>query len=146
MSDKSTKKSEIMKKENLIRIIFLVVIILIVIIIVLNSNGTIMFNKNSRLKSELKSTGTKFYTKFYYDQITKDKNEKQITAELENFKSIGIKVNLNSLKKYSYDINKKSIDLLEKNECDITNTSVTIYPKKPYRKTDFSIETNLECK
>lgn len=146
MSDKNIKKSEWMKKENLTKIGFPIVAILIVIVIILNINGTIMFNKSGRLNSELKKSGKKFYTQFYYDQVTKDKKEKQIQTELENFKVIGIKVNLNSLKNYSYDVNKKSIDLLEKNGCDITKTSVTIYPKKPYGKNDFDIKTNIECK
>lgn len=147
MSDNSKEKVKDMKDNKLVKYICLAVIFVVVIVIViLFLNGTLMLNKEKRLERELTNTGKKFYTKFYYDRITSDKKEKQIKTELENFKSIGIKVNLVSLKKYSYNINKKSINLLEKNGCDITNTSVTIYPKAPYGKNDFNIKASLECK
>lgn len=147
MSDNSEKELKNVKNNRVVKLICLITIIVGVgVLIVLFFNGTLMLNKEKRLERELTNTGKKFYTKFYYDRITSDKKEKQIKTELENFKSIGIKVNLVSLKKYSYDFNKKSIDLLEKNKCDITKTSVTIYPKAPYGKNDFNIKASLDCK
>lgn len=127
-------------------IALIAILVIIVIIAVLSLNGTIIFNKEGRLNSALTKAGKNFYSEFYYDQLLKEKSKKEVQTDLEKFKSIGIKVNLNSLKKYSYENSKRSIDLLEKYNCDASESKVTIYPKSPYGKDDFTIKADLKCK
>lgn len=100
------------------------------------------------LKNELSNMGEKFYTTFYYEQISKDKNFAQVKSYLSKYKDIGIKVSLTSLSQYNSNSNDETIAKFknEKGEqCNWDNTKVIIYPKDPYTKTDYTIETILDC-
>lgn len=134
-------------ENNLGKIISLIaVLVIIVVVVILSLNGTIVFDKEGRLNNAITSTGKNFYTEFYYDKISKGKSKKEVSSSLERFKTIGIKVNINSLKKYSYENNKRNIDILEKYGCDSNESKVIIYPKAPYGKKDFTIKSDIKCK
>ena len=107
-----------------------------------------VFNNNNQadLKKELESVGRNFYENFYYD---KAEDEGKSKAEfLAQFKEVGIKVDLENLMRASEnkdEIKKKFVNSKTKEECNQTNTKVTIKPKDPYGKTDYTIEVTLDC-
>ena len=91
--------------------------------------------------------GKDFYENFYYEQVGSTNEER--ANFLSKYESIGIKINLDNLSRYD---NNKNADKLNEfvnkktnKSCDKVNTKVTIYPKKPYNKTSYKIETQLDC-
>jgi len=102
------------------------------------------------LKESLKEMATDFYENFYYDQLEQLGNSEVDKAKfLEEFKSVGIKISLGNLEEY--DDGKyvteiaKFVNSKTKTPCNKYNTKAIIYPIKPYGKTDYEIEINLEC-
>lgn len=105
--------------------------------------GSAAFN----LESELKVMGSDFYENFYYEQLNKSEEEKE--RLLSQYSSIGLKVNVDNLvrsnkEKYEEKV-KEFVNPKTKEECDLENTKVIIYPKRPYGKTDYDMEVEIEC-
>ena len=99
------------------------------------------------LNAILKKLGTDFYEDFYYMNIGSSDEER--ATKLSRYETIGIKVDLDNLSRYNSEEVKDDIEKFvneKTNEkCDKNNTKVIIYPKSPYGKTDYEIETKLEC-
>ena len=134
------------KQENK-KIKILVSLIIIVILVV---TVTMIFLKRSNeeeLNTSLKEMGKNFYENFYYEQIGSSSNERN--ALLSKFTTIGIKVDLENLGRYNDGEFSKEIKEFKNNKtgknCNKTKTKVIIYPKTPYGKTDYKIETELGC-
>lgn len=137
-----------MKKNKKILLQILVIVISLILV------GLIIYMilkpktySEKYLKNELSDMGEKFYTTFYYNYISNGKNTAEIKKYLIKYKDIGIKVSLTDLSQYTTD-NDETIEKFknEKNEqCNWENTKVIIYPKEPYTKTDYTIETILDC-
>ena len=68
---------------------------------------------------------------------------------VKKYGSIGIKVNLDNLSRYSGDGVAERVGQFKNDktneDCDKENTKVTIYPKEPYGKSDYTIEAVLVC-
>lgn len=105
--------------------------------------GSTAFN----LESELRVMGSDFYENFYYDQLNKSEEEK--VKLLSQYSSIGLKVNVDNLVRSNKEVNEEKvkgfINPKTKEECDLENTKVIIYPKSPYGKTDYDMEVQIEC-
>ncbi len=122
-----------MKKKIIIISISVILLIGISILIMINMNGT-----NISLEQRLTIIGEEFYEEFYYPPIS-DKEE------LGNYEEIGIKINLDNLSNAVYkDINiDDEVDYFK--NCNFENTMVTIYPKTPYKISDYEINIKLDC-
>lgn len=128
-------------KRNII--VCLSVLIVLIVGIVLIVLFAVPKTGKSKLEAELKEMGKGFYENFYYDLVVGSNGIDNISK----FESIGIKVDLDNLSRQNQE-NKKKIEEDFKNndkECNKENTKVTIYPKNPYGKTDYTMEVQLDC-
>ncbi len=130
------------KKEIKINKKFVFIIVSVVVIIGL----LIIVSKKPRLESNFKSLGSDFYTEYYYKTISKSKTEKEVKNFLSDFKEIGIVASLRSIDTYNQKGHEKEIKKLKNAKCDFDKSTVTIYPKKPYGKKDFTVKVKLSCK
>ena len=123
----------------------------IVLIVVLIVVGCFMFLKKggqeASLSKSLESMGKDFYENFYYTQVGSTDEER--ADFLSKYETIGIKINLDNLSRYDNNKNSDKINKFVNNKtnkvCDRTNTRVIVYPQKPYNKTSYKIETQLDC-
>ena len=103
--------------------------------------------QEASLSKSLESMGKDFYENFYYTQVGSTDEER--ADFLSKYESIGIKINLDNLSRYDENKNadeiSKFVNQKTKKACDKTNTKVVIYPQKPYNKTSYKIETQLDC-
>lgn len=124
-----------------------VVLLIIIIISLFMIFGHRSKSESQKLSNELKQLGISFYEDFYYKQIGKTDEEKK--AFLEKYTDIGIKVSLDNLARHKKDetetILKKFVNSKTNTECDRNSSMVIIYPKEPYGKKDYRIDTDLVC-
>ena len=103
--------------------------------------------QEASLSKSLESMGKDFYENFYYTQVGSTDEER--ANFLSKYESIGIKINLDNLSRYDNNKNSDKINKFVNNKtnkaCDKTNTRVIVYPQKPYNKTSYKIETQLDC-
>lgn len=142
MELKEPKKKS--KNNIFICIVGFVVLAIIVLILIL-----LLYKKDNKkeLENSLSEMGKNFYENFYYEQIGSSTDERNNL--LAKFTTIGIKIDLENLGRYNNgefgkDI-KEFVNNKTKKKCSRTNTKVIIYPKSPYGKTDYKIETELDC-
>ncbi len=142
MKIEKQEKRKLNKKTLAIVVAVLIVVILVVLLVV--------FGKKSNekgLESSLNKMGSSFYENFYYEQIGSSADDR--TSLLSKFSTIGIKIDLENLGRYNDGEFKKDIkefkNSLTGEKCNQTKTKVIIYPKSPYGKTDYKIETELSC-
>ena len=127
------------------------IVIGVVLVVVLIVAACFMFIKKggqeASLSKSLESMGKDFYENFYYEQVGSTDEER--ADFLSKYESIGIKINLDNLSRYNENKNadeiSKFVNEKTKKACDKTNTKVVIYPQKPYNKTSYKIETQLDC-
>ena len=133
------EKKKIFTKKNIIIFSIALVILIIAIIFI------IWFTRPKNVMGrKLKSMGKEFYTEYFYDSLKEGRTDKELSEVLEQFKDTGISMNLSNLSQYSDGKFKKEIDSFK--NCDKEKTEVIIYPKKSYRKKDFKIKINFDCK
>lgn len=135
------------KIKQLIEIVGIIVAIILVALIIYFLLVTKPASEKE-LKGYLNDMGKDFYTTFYYKQISNGKSDEEIQNYLSKFKDIGIKVSLTGLSEYNAGGNDAIIEKFKNEsneECNRTNTKVIIYPKEPYTKTDYVLETVLDC-
>ncbi len=137
------KKRVLSKKATIIGIVVLVVIIAIVSAILLLGKKS----NETELNKSLEEMGKSFYENFYYEQIGTSSDER--SNLLSKFTTVGIKIDLDNLSRYDNgkfkDEISKFVNNKTKEKCNKTNTKVTIYPKSPYGKTDYTVKTELDC-
>lgn len=111
--------------------------------------GLILFlgrSNEKQLNANLTKLGKQFYEEFYYP--SQEKSQDDVKAFVKKFEKTGIKINLENIAKIS-KVDKSLVDSMvnkkTKEKCDVKQSTVTIYPEKPYGKTDYKIEVNLEC-
>lgn len=125
-------------------IVLVVVVALVITINVTNSNKQ---TQEQKLEAKLEDLGKDFFENFYYPQVGSDDSSR--ATFLEKFSEIGIKVNLDNLSRYNGEgVEDKIAEFVNDEtgkECDKENTKVTIYPKDPYGKGDYTIEVTLVC-
>ena len=119
-----------------------IVVIGVVVALVLLLGG----NNEKELTSNLNKLGKQFYEEFYYP--SQEKSQEDVKEFIKKFEKTGIKVNLENIAKVSkvdQDLVKTMVNSKTKKDCDKTASYVIIKPKKPYGKTDYTIEVTLEC-
>ena len=118
------------------------VLVLFIGVICLTGCGS----NEKELTGNLEKLGKSFYEDFYYP--SQAKSQKDVKDFVKRFEKTGIKVNLANISKFS-KVDKKLVDSMinkkTKKKCDTEKSVVTIYPKKPYGKTDYKIEVTLDC-
>lgn len=123
----------------------------LIVVLVLLIGGLIYFlipkDNKEELEQELITMGKEFYEDYYYAGIGKTLEER--ASFLENHKDHGLKVSLDTLSRYDTEKNTKKVEDFVNSEtdkkCNKEKTMVIIYPKSPYEKEDYKIETILEC-
>jgi hypothetical protein len=142
MKIEKQEKRKLNKKTLAIVVAVLIVIILVVLLVVFGKKSN-----EKELESSLNKMGSSFYENFYYEQIGSSADDR--TSLLSKFSTIGIKIDLENLGRYNDGEFKKDIkefkNSLTGEKCNQTKTKVIIYPKSPYGKTDYKIETELSC-
>lgn len=121
---------------------FALVLVLFMGVMLLTGCGS----NEKELKGNLEKLGKSFYEDFYYP--SQSKSQKDVKEFVKRFEKTGIKVNLANISKIS-KVDKKLVEGMvnkkTKKKCDTEKSVVTIFPKKPYGKTDYKIEVNLDC-
>ena len=119
-----------------------VVVIAIVVGLILFLGGS----NEKKLNANLTKLGRQFYEEFYYP--SQEKSQSDVKEFVKKFEKTGIKINLENIARIS-KVDKALVDSMvnkkTKEKCDAKNTIVTIYPEKPYGKSNYKIEVNLEC-
>lgn len=139
-------------KINLGRFIVATIICIIALILLILSGTKIIkaitFSKKDQLTIYLEDMGKDFYETFYYEQLGTTSKERE--DFLNQYKDIGIKVSLETLSRYqgskNIKIAEKFVDAKTKKACDRDSTKVIIYPKSPYKRDTYKLETVLDCK
>lgn len=145
---KEEVKKEVVKKESkfdkkILYIIGGVLIIIVLIFVIVKCVN----NPKAKTTKSVKEMGEAFYTEYYYKELSKGKSNKELSNILSKFKDKGIKISINNLSLYKSGVYKEKIESMKKDfKCDGKNTKVIIYPKSPYGKNDYKIETELQCK
>lgn len=142
------------KKIGIIAGVAAIVVIGIVVALIIILGG----NKEKKLNANLNALGKQFYEEFYYP--SQAKSQEDVKAFVKKFEKTGIKINLENIAKISkvdkelvasFNATKADVSASVSNKkenkdaCDAKSTYVIIYPEKPYGKTNYRIETHLEC-
>ena len=108
-----------------------------------NPNASI---STKEFSDKLTKMGETIYKDYYYEITKVDKTDEELKDYLKMFNTLGLSFNLVELSKYS-DENKEVIDSFLNNykNCSRENTKVIIYPKDPYSKVDYTVETKIDC-
>ena len=132
------------KNNKNVIIVAVIVVVAIVVGIIL---GLGKRSNEKELETSLKEMGKSFYENFYYEQVGSSSEER--SSLLSKFSTIGIKIDLDNLSRYNDGEFKKDIEKFVNSKtgekCSKTNTKVTIYPKSPYGKTDYTVKADLDC-
>lgn len=123
------------------------VVLAVIVAIVL---GIVIFSKKSnekQLEGYMKELASSFYEDFYWKGAG---NTDAAKAEfLGKYAESGIKIDLDNLSRYNgekvEELVSKMVNGKTKKECNRENTKVTIYPKEPYGKSDYTVEVTLDC-
>lgn len=136
------EKRKILIKELIIILVLLVIIGTLIIFLLGKKSYT-----SSQMDDKLREMASKFYTEYYYDDISDNRSKKEVTDYLSSFKEKGLKVDLETLSDYDSENNDPIIANFIKDgiECNKNETKAVIYPKSPYGKKDFEIETVIVC-
>ena len=136
------KKTEKNNKSVIIVVVIVIVAIVVGVILGLGKRGN-----EKELESSLNKMGKNFYENFYYKQVGSSSEER--SSLLSKFSTIGIKIDLDNLSRYNDGEFKKEINKFVNSKtgekCNKTKTKVTIYPKSPYGKTDYTVKADLDC-
>lgn len=100
-------------------------------------------NGEKRAEKRLNKLAKSFYSYYYKDNSDKEDKDK-IKVFLSKYAASGLTVRLKDMK--IYVDTKRVQDYRALKNCDEEKTKVTIYPKTPYGKDDFTIKTTMSCK
>ena len=129
------KKGNVKKVFAIVGIIILVLIIGLIIILSLS--------KGLRQELRVKNVAGSFF-KYYYEDNSDKTDKDKIKVFLSNYAASGLRVKLGDMETY-IDTHKVENYKILKN-CDKDKTSVIIYPKAPYGKTDYDVKVKMSCK
>lgn len=134
------------KAIALLAIVLLATVIGIIIIITFKKEEKDL-NQKEKLEDLFETMVIEYYENFYYNQIGKTQEERELF--LNKYKSTGIQINLDSLSRYNSEVNNKRIEefvnLDTNKKCDLINTISIIYPKEPFNKDSYEIKIKLNC-
>lgn len=138
-------------KENKKIVLIVVGAILAVglIVLLVSVLGKEKVSEEEMLTKELEKIGRDYYENYYYVSAANSEELKDKKEYLQNFSSVGLKINLDNLQRYNNtlkDKNKTEFKNTEKNKkCSTEKSMVTIYPTDPYGKKDYKISVYLDC-
>lgn len=140
------KVKEFIKDKKKIVIPCLVILILVLVAVIIGiviAKATPKSNEKE-LNKTLEKIGRDFYENYWYDSLREE--EKEV---LERLSITGFHVNLDNLGRYNNKLNEETIKSFVNSEteeaCNPEKTKIIIYPNAPYSKTDYTIETVLDC-
>lgn len=128
-----------MKKGKKVFAIIGIIILVIIIGLIL----VFSFSKGFRQELRVKNMAGSFY-KYYYEDNSDKKDKDKIKVFLSNYAASGLKVKLGDMETYIDTHKVENYKVLK--GCDKDKTTVVIYPKAPYTKTDYEVKVNLSCK
>ena len=138
------KVKEFIKNNR--KIVYIALIVLVVVIAGIGITFAFSGNEEKKLTSELETLGKNFYENFYYEQI--GSNDEERANFLSKYSTIGIKVDLDNLARTldnKDEVLAKFVNSKTKQECNKTNSKITIYPQDPYGKSNYKLEVTLDC-
>ena len=131
--------------KNKGKVFYIVIIACVIAVGVIGITFAFRNDDQKNLTKELETLGAKFYEDFYYDHI--GSNDEERSNFLSRYSTIGIKVDLDNLARTldnKDEILARFVNSKTKEDCNRTNTKVTIYPQDPYGKTNYKIEVTLD--
>ena len=134
------------KRKKFLIIVLLIICLVVLGFLILYFTKDLRISKEEKIVRDLTSMGEEVYTELYYPSISKDSNIKSVENYLKSYEETGLKFSIAELEKYNEDFSEK----IEKfkigtKQCDKKNTMVIIYPKSPYKKTDYTLEIKMQC-
>lgn len=132
------------KKGLIIGLIIVTIIGIAIVLLVVFGGKKEEQKEEDKLKGYLNELGKSFYEDYYYDAV-ESQNESAKIEFLTKFTDIGIKVNLDNLSRYNGGGAEEKTKEFKENSCNEKETKIIVYPKAPYGKTDYEVETILEC-
>lgn len=121
------------KKMKLAFSLIFISVIISVISVFLDNNSS-----NSEADKIAKELGKSYYKNDLYETLSSNG-----TSLLNLLKSDGYKVDLQTLLSDNEDY--VSYFVSEDQTCDLENSYIVIYPKKPYKEGSYKIKTYLDC-
>ncbi len=120
------------KKIKIASIIIGISIIISIVSLFVDNNGS------SKMNNIAKELGENYYKSSLYDTFKTNG-----TSLLSIFKDDGYKVNLQTL----LEDNKDYVSYFVSDDkiCDLENSYIIIYPKKPYKEGNYKVKTYLDC-
>ncbi len=122
----------------------------VLLVVVLVGFGSKAFgSQEKKLSQKLEVVGKDFYENMYFNHITANKSDEEVEEFFTNFTETGIKVDLDNLSRFDEEkypklleefVNKKT-----KEACHVRTTKAIIYPEAPFGKTDYTLDTELDC-
>ena len=128
-------------KKNLFIIMFVLVLVLF------TGCGKKEETKSNEeeLVKNLETLGKTFYEEYYFPYLA---STEDFEKTIESLSNTGIKVDLENISRVDVvdqNLVEQMVNSKTKEKCNQQNSSVTIYPKSPYSKTDYEINTDLDC-
>ena len=145
---KDMKEKEIANKVKNIIMDNKKIVVIVIVALAFVLCGMLFFKKSNEveLTSNMEKLGKSFYEDYYYP--SQKKSQKDVKKFLAKFEKNGIKINLTNLEKIS-SLDKKLVDSMVNSKtnkkCDFDKSYVSIYPEKPYEKTNYKLKVNIEC-
>lgn len=135
-----------MKSKKVGKTIAIVLLVILVIFLgYLSYNYFVGITPTQKIERKLEKLTKSFFEDYYYDLVLNNEGSKKGTAKyLSQFKKTGLRISLDSLKAY-YD-NNGGMNYTMFAKCDENKTQVIIYPKKPYTRYSYKLDTELSCK
>ncbi len=133
--------------------IYGIIIVLIIIVIVMIGSSHVLEKSNlspqEKAKNYMEKTVKSFYEDYYYDELVKLEENKlieDVPTFLSNFETEGIPISIQIMIENKYIGESEIQENLGKYDCNYDNTATKVYPKSPYGKKDYTLETTLDCK
>lgn len=124
----------------------LVIVIIIVVVTLLLNNNT---KQEDKLKASLEALGRKYYEDYYYVSAANSDDVNEKKEFLQNFSSVGLRINLDNLLRYNDTLENKDTteykNKKKKEDCDRKKSMVVIYPKGEFGAKDYDIKVELVC-
>ena len=103
---------------------------------------------SENISEYIEKLGKEFYEDYYYQQLKNLKENhmiEDINTFLKNYETTGISVTLNQMIELHFKTEKEINRYLKKYQCDYETTGFIIYPKSPYEKKSYRLESHISC-
>ena len=135
---KKTNTSELARKSMLI------VIIAVIIAVIAGVGVGLYFRPENSIKREIASLAEDYYENYYYKGLETAAGGEKI--DLSKWANVGFAaVTVRHLVLYDNGKNAAHEEKIAK-YCDLSKSSIVIYPDAPYGQKNYHIKYNLSCK